>query len=188
MSESTDSTADYRQDAAAPLEPAIEIQQLQEALEALRTQLATAEAGAAAARDAHVRALAEAENVRKRAEREVDNARKYGAERVLGDLLAVCDSLELGLKAAAAPEATAKAIADGMELTQKQLQSFLEKNSVTLIDPVGQPFDPAYHEAVSMLVSTDVAANHVLNVMQKGYRLHDRLLRPAMVIVAKAPA
>lgn len=158
-----------------------------EEYEALNAKLTEAEAAAATARDGHLRALAELDNVRKRAEREIDSARKYGSERVLGDLLAIGDSLELGLKAANAPEATVQSIREGMALTQKQLAMFFEKFGVAVVDPAGQVFDPTYHEAVSAIPSADVAPNHVISVMQKGYRLHERLLRPAMVIVAKAP-
>jgi len=158
-----------------------------EEYEALNARLTEAETAAATARDGHLRAVAELDNVRKRAEREIDSARKYGAERVLGDLLTIADSLELGLKAASAPEATAKSIADGMAITHKQLHQMFEKFAVAVVDPAGQPFNPDLHEAVSAIPSSDVPPNHVLSVMQKGYRLHDRLLRPAMVMVAKAP-
>lgn len=160
---------------------------LSEQLSALHAKLAEAEAAASAARDQHLRAVAEIENVRKRGEREADSARKFGAEKVLGDLLAVADSLDLGLKAASAPDATAKTIAEGIALTQKQLLGFFEKHGVQVVDPAGQPFNPDYHEAISAIPSPDVAPNHVIGVMQKGYRLHERLLRPAMVIVAKSP-
>lgn len=155
---------------------------------ALKAQLAEAGQQVAALRDQSLRAAAETDNVRKRAEREIATSLKYGADRVLGDLLAVVDSLELGLKAAGAPEANAKSIGEGLGLTQKQLLSFLEKHGVKVVDPAGQPFNPELHEAVSAIESADVAPNHVVAVMQKGYRLHERLLRPAMVMVARAPA
>lgn len=178
MTENTDTAA-----TAAPAEadPASEIA-------TLRARLAEAEKQAAALRDQSLRAAAETDNVRKRAEREIANSLKYGADRVLGDLLGVCDSLELGLKAAQAPEASAKSIGEGLILTHKQLHAFFDKHGVKVVDPVGQPFNPELHEAVSAIESAEVAPNHVLSVMQKGYRLHERLLRPAMVVVAKAPA
>jgi len=154
----------------------------------LKSQLAEAQALAASARDAQLRAVAELENVRKRAEREISTSARYGADRVLGDLLAISDSLDLGLKAASAPEASAKSIAAGLALTQQQLAAFFEKHGVKVVDPAGQPFNPDLHEAVSAIPSSEVPPNHVLSVMQKGYRLHERLLRPAMVMVAKAPA
>lgn len=154
----------------------------------LRAALAEAEAKAAASRDAHVRVLADLDNVRKRAEREIQNSSKYGAEKLLGQLLGVADSLDLGLIAAEKPDAQAPALVEGLKLTRKQLSDVLEKNGVTAVDPAGQPFNPELHEAVTALESPDVPPNQVISVMQKGYRLHDRLLRPAMVMVAKAPA
>lgn len=157
-------------------------------LAALQAQLADAEARASAARDAQLRAIADLDNTRRRLEREAGNTLKYAAEKLLSELLAVCDSLELGLKAAAAAEGPAAALAEGMQLTHRQLLSVLEKNDVREIDPQGQPFNPDFHQAMSMLETADVPANHVLSVMQKGYTLHERLLRPAMVIVARAPA
>src|SRR3546814_17052381 len=107
---------------------------------------------------------------------------------VLTELVAGTDSFELVLKAAAdAADTSEKAMGDGMQLTYRQLRSVLEKHGVKQIDPVGQPFNPDFHQAMTMSPSTDVPANHVLSVMQKGYSLHDRLLRPAMVVVARAP-
>ncbi|MGQ0699239.1 MAG: nucleotide exchange factor GrpE [Panacagrimonas sp.] len=154
----------------------------------LKAQLGEAEAKAAAARDAHMRALADMDNLRKRNERDIQSARQYGAEKLLGELLGVADSLDFGLAAAIKPDAQAATIVEGMQLTRKQLQATLEKHGVKLVDPLGEPFNPDQHEAVTMLESAETPPNHVLNVMQKGYRLHDRLLRPAMVVVAKAPA
>lgn len=153
----------------------------------LRNKLAEAEAKAAAAHDAHLRAVAEFDNLRKRAERDVQSARQYGAEKLLGELLGVADSLDLGLSAATQPGAQPATLTEGMQLTLRQLLATLEKHGVKQVDPLGEPFNPDLHEAVTMIPSTDVAPNHVLQVMQKGYRLHDRLLRPAMVVVAKAP-
>ena len=154
---------------------------------ALAARLADAEAKAAAARDAQLRAIADLDNVRKRAEREISNASKYSAEKLLGELLGVADSLDLGLVAAGKPEVQVGTLTEGMQLTQKQLLNVLEKHGVKPVDPKGEPFNPELHEAVTMVPSADVPPNHVLNVMQKGYRLHERLLRPAMVVVAKAP-
>lgn len=171
-----------------PSETPIEAEAAPSEIETLRTQLEAAQAQAASAEDARLRALAELDNVRKRAEREISASAKYAAERLLGDLLTVCDSLDLGLKAAAGAGEAAQSLVEGMELTHKQLLSVLEKNGVHGIDPQGEPFNPELHEAVSMIESTEVAPNHVLNVMQKGYRLHERTLRPAMVVVARAPA
>ncbi|MFT4045329.1 MAG: nucleotide exchange factor GrpE [Solimonas sp.] len=160
-------------------------------LETLRAQLAEAEARAAAAKDAQLRAAADLENTRRRLERDASNNLKFAAEKLLGELLAVADSLELGLKAAEGVDGPLKemirAMADGMQLTYRQLMSVLEKNGVRQIDPVGQPFNPDFHQAMTLVASAEVPPNHVLGVMQKGYSLHERLLRPAMVTVARAP-
>ncbi len=160
---------------------------LEAELAALKTQLADAQAAAAAARDVQLRAAAEAENRIRRAENEAAKAKKFAAEDVVREFLGVTDSLELGMKAAGpAPEGVAKALADGMAMTLKQLLSALEKNGVRQVDPAGQPFNAEHHQAMSMAPSTEVPANHVLSVMQKGYTLHDRLLRPALVVVAQS--
>ena len=164
---------------------------LQNPLEAeiaeLKAQLAEAQAFIPAARDAQLRATAEAENRIRRAENEAAKAKKFAAEEVLRDFLGVTDSLELGMKAAGpAPEGVAKALDEGMAMTLKQLLSAMERNGVKVVDPVGQPFNAEHHQAMSMAPSADVPANHVLSVMQKGYILHERLLRPALVVVATA--
>lgn len=155
-------------------------------IEALRAQLDQAQAQAAAAKDAQLRAVADLDNARRRIEREAANNLKYANEKLLGELLSVCDSLELGLKAASG-EGPAKALADGMQLTYRQLMSVLEKFGVRQIDPVGQPFNPEHHQAMTLAPSSEVPPNHVVDVMQKGYLLNERLLRPAMVVVARAP-
>lgn len=166
-------------DAAVPTTPEAEIA-------SLKTQLQDAQAALVAARDAQLRALAEAENRIRRAENEAAKAKKFAAEDVLREFLGVTDSLELGLKAAGPnPEGVAKALADGMQMTVKQLLSALERNGVKPLDPVGQPFNAEHHQAMSMAPAGQVPANHVLSVMQKGYLLHDRLLRPALVVVAQ---
>lgn len=176
-----DKTAADNGDSQAPAVSAEEFEALQAALEA-------AEAKAQDNWDKVLRATAEAENARRRADREVAAAHKYGVERFAKELLGVRDSLELGLKSAESPDASAESLKEGMSLTLKQLVSAMDKMSITQIDPVGQPFNPDHHEAVTMLENGDVAPNTVIEVMQKGYLLSDRLLRPAMVVVAKAPA
>lgn len=155
---------------------------------ALEQALAEAERTAQAAKEAQLRAAAELENTRRRLEREAQNSARFATESLLRELLAVADSLELGLKAADKPEAEVKSLADGMRLTQRQLAAVLEKQGVTPIDPQGEAFNPDLHQAMSLVESLDVAPQHVLAVMQKGYRFHERLLRPAMVVVAKAPS
>lgn len=156
-------------------------------LDSLKTQLADAQAALAAAKDAQLRAQAEAENRIRRADNEASKARKFATESVLNDFLGITDSLELGIKAAGSnPQGVAKALADGMQMTLKQLTSALERNGVKVVDPLGQPFNADHHQVMSMAPSAEVPANHVLSVMQKGYLLHDRLLRPALVVVAQA--
>ena len=164
----------------------LSIETLSAELDLLKTQLADAQQAAAAARDAQLRSAAEAENRIRRAENEAAKAKKFAAEDIVRDFLAVTDSLELGMRAAGpAPEGVAKALVEGMSMTLKQLLSALEKNGVKPVDPVGQPFNAELHQAMSMAPAGEVPANHVLSVMQKGYTLHDRLLRPALVVVAQ---
>lgn len=156
--------------------------------DALQARVEALEAEARGAREAQLRAMAELENTRRRLERDAQIGLKFANEKLIGDLLAVCDSLELGLKAAADAGDGGRALADGMQLTWRQLMSVLEKHGVRQVDPAGQPFNPDFHQAMTMVESAEVAAGHVLSVMQKGYTLHERLLRPAMVVVARAPA
>lgn len=135
--------------------------------------------------DKYVRAVAELDNVRKRAQRDVDNARKFALERFCGELLAVRDSLELGL--GAAQQADVNALREGSEATLKLLVATMEQFGVVEIDPLGEPFDPEMHEAMTMQPSADAEPGSVLTVFQKGYTLNGRLLRPARVVVASEP-
>ncbi len=132
--------------------------------------------------DRYLRAAAETENVRKRASRDVEHARKYALEGFGAELLAVKDSLEMGLEAA--ESADAASIAEGSKATLKLLTTALERFGITEIDPMGEPFDPEQHEALNMQPSADAEPGSVLAVIQKGYSLNGRLLRPAMVVVA----
>jgi len=131
-----------------------------------------------------LRARADLENTRKRAQREVENAHKYAVEKLLGDLLPVKDSIELGLAAAESSQEVAS-LREGMQLTLKMLEGLLEKHGVTEVNPVGEKFSHDYHQAMTMQESTEAEPGTVLNVIQKGYLLNDRLVRPAMVVVAK---
>ena len=149
----------------------------------LQAALAAAEARALESRDLYMRALAEIENVRKRAARDVEQAHKYALDRFANDLIGVKDSLELGLIAAASPE-TLKA---GTEATLKLLAKAFEKAGLNEIEPLGEPFNPELHEAMAMQPSAEHIPDSVLQVVQKGYQLNGRLLRPARVIVARAP-
>jgi molecular chaperone GrpE len=153
-------------------------------LEALRLALAAAEENARTQRDLYLRAAAELDNVRKRAQRDVENAHRYGIEGLAGELLAVRDGLELGVRNGAS--ADTRTLLEGQEATLKLLDRTFEKFSVKQLDPAGQRFDPSQHEAVMMQESAAAAPNTVLQVVQPGYELKGRLLRPARVIVAKA--
>jgi molecular chaperone GrpE len=136
--------------------------------------------------DRYLRAAAEIENVRKRAARDVEHARRYALENFSKELLAVKDSLEMGLDAA--DSADAKALIEGSEATLKLLATTMERFGVVEVDPEGEPFDPELHEAMTMQPSGDVEPGSVLTVIQKGYSLNGRLLRPARVVVASEPA
>jgi molecular chaperone GrpE len=133
----------------------------------------------------YLRAMAELENYRRRAEREVDNARKYAIERFAQDLVNVGDALEAGL---AAGGGDAKAVVQGAEATLRALQAAFQKAGISVVDPAGKPFDPTWHEAMVAQESAEQPPGTVLAVIQKGYTLNGRLLRPARVVVSKAPA
>ena len=148
--------------------------------------LAEAQAKADEHWDKYLRAAAEVENVRKRAARDVENAHKFALERFAGDLLAVCDSLEMAL--ATEGEASVASLKEGSEATLKLLLTTLQRFGVEEVNPEGEPFDPALHEAMTMQPSPDAEPGSVLTVFQKGYSLNGRLLRPARVVVAAEPA
>ena len=124
---------------------------------------------------------ADLDNQRKRIAREIDNARRFANERLLGDLLPVFDSLDAGLVAAGAD---ASPLRDGLELTYKQLLKVAGENGLSVLDPTGEPFNPEHHQAISQVQAPGVAADSVAQVFQKGYLLNGRLLRPALVVVA----
>ncbi len=144
--------------------------------------LAEAQAKADENWDRYLRAAAELENVRKRATRDIENAHKFALERFGRELLAVRDTLEMGL--AAADQASVESLLEGKEATLKLLTTVFEQFGIEEVDPAGEPFDPELHEAISMQASDSVEPGSVLTVVQKGYTLNGRLLRPAMVIVA----
>ena len=144
--------------------------------------LKEAEIKAAEHHDAWIRAKAETENIRKRAQSDVTNAHKYAVENFSAELLTVMDSLDAAL---AVENATVENFKNGMELTQKQLISVFDKFNIKAIDPKGERFDPHQHQAMCM-VDSEQAPNTVVQVMQKGYKLHERVIRPALVSVSKA--
>lgn len=156
-------------------------------IETLEAELAAARAECEQQRELALRAAAETDNVRKRADRDLENAHKYALERFVSELLPVKDSLELGL-AAATDSVAVENLREGTEMTLRMLGAAVEKFGVREVDPVGEAFDPALHQAMSARESAEAAPGTVLEVIQKGYVLNERLVRPALVIVAKEPA
>lgn len=151
----------------------------------LEEEVERLEADLAEAKDAALRAQADAANVQRRAEQEIDKARKFALDRFVGELLPVVDNMERALSAAADSDADAT-ITEGLELTLKSFMDALKKAGVEAVDPQGEPFDPQLAQAMSMVPNPDVEPNTVIAVMQKGYTLNGRLVRPAMVMVSKA--
>jgi molecular chaperone GrpE len=135
-------------------------------------------------KDALLRTRAEMDNLQKRAERELDKSRKFAVEGLLRDLVPVIDSLDQGIESAAQSDTGAS---EGMNLTRKLLVDTLSRHGLSVLDPSGERFDPQWHEAMSLQPTTDQAPDTVITVLQRGYRLHDRLVRPARVIVAREP-
>jgi molecular chaperone GrpE len=154
-------------------------------LERLQQALTQAEERAKNHWEQYLRAVADLENVRKRAQRDVEGAHRFGIEKLAQELLPVMDSLELAVQNA--PRADAKSLAEGTQATLKLLSRAFEKLNITELNPIGEPFDPSQHEAVLAQDSRDAEPNSVLQVVQRGYGLNGRLLRPARVIVARAP-
>ncbi|MBC7625633.1 MAG: nucleotide exchange factor GrpE [Aeromicrobium sp.] len=145
-------------------------------------KLATAEAAATTAKDEWLRAKAETENIRRRSAEDVLKAQKYGVEKIADALLAVKDSLDAALQV---ESPSVDAYKQGVELTARQLSSVFEKFSIQEVDPLGQKFDPSRHQSLAAVESAQ-EPNTVVSVMQKGYTLHERVLRPALVAVSKA--
>ena len=133
-------------------------------------------------KDSSLRVQAEAQNIRRRSEGEVDKARKFALEKFATELLPVMDNLERALQAAGEGASDM----DGVELTRKSLEDVFKRFKIEAVNPAGEPFDPQLHQAMSMIENPDCEPNTVLNVIQKGYSLNGRLLRPAMVMVSKA--
>lgn len=153
--------------------------------DALEAALAEAEAKAREHWNSYLRAVAETENVRKRAQRDLEAASRYAVERFAGDLLEVRDSLELGLQAGASAESGR--LLEGMEATLRLVDRAFEKAGISVLDPAGETFNPEFHEAMATQPSADQPPGTVLAVVQKGYVLNGRLLRPARVLVAREP-
>jgi len=136
----------------------------------------------------YLRTQAEMDNLRKRAERDVQNAHKFGLEKLITELLPVIDSMEMGMAAAEGSDEATTKLLEGMELTTKMFADALQKVGISPVDPMGEAFNPEFHQAMSMIENPEAEPNTVMAVMQKGYVLNERLVRPAMVVVAKAPA
>lgn len=152
----------------------------------LETALSEAQAQIKEQQDSVLRARADMDNARRRADAEVEKARKFALERFAGELLPVVDNLERALEAGDAGNEAVKPLLEGVEMTHKSFLSTIEKFGMAPIDPQGQPFNPELHQAMSMQETDELEPNTVMAVMQKGYELNGRLVRPAMVMVSRA--
>jgi len=168
---------DEAAEAASPDDSSEQVAETQDEAQALRAELEQA-------RDQYLRLAAELDNVRKRSERDLENAHRYGIERFAQALLPVIDSFEAGLNA---ENLALDTLLDGQRATLRLLEQAFAGAGIVSIDPTGEPFDPELHEAISMLASPSAEPDSVIDVFQKGFTLHNRLLRPARVIVARAP-
>lgn len=146
------------------------------------------EAELAQAKEDLLRAQAEVQNARRRAQLDVEKAHKFGQEKLVTDILAVVDNLERALSSIDTADESMTSVIEGVELTLKSFADTLTRHNVVAVDPEGEPFDPQQHQAMTTIESADMEPNTVINVFQKGYTLHGRLIRPAMVVVSKAPA
>ncbi|MDU6440635.1 MAG: nucleotide exchange factor GrpE, partial [Pantoea sp.] len=164
-------------------ETAVEVDPRDERIAQLEAELAQLQTGV---RDAQLRAQAEVENIRRRTEIDVEKAHKFALEKFANELLPVIDSLERALEVADKENPALASMIEGIELTLKSLLGAVRKFGVEVVGDTNVPFNPEIHQAMSMMESDDVAPNHVMMVMQRGYTLNGRLLRPAMVAVAKA--
>lgn len=166
-------------DANNSAEAETDVQALKAEVEALQQELTETKEQA-------LRAVADAQNVKRRAEKDAENARKYALEKFAGELLVVADNMERAIDSADAEIEGLKPLLEGVELTQKSLLAVFEKFNIEQLNPEGEPFDPQLHQAMSMVPNPNVEPNTVIAVMQKGYNLNGRLVRPAMVMVSKA--
>lgn len=179
MSEPTDTPQGPAESAAEPGAPGDQTH---------AAALAAAEQQVASLKDQLLRAHAEMDNLRRRSQRDVENAHKFGVERLLGDMLPVLDSLEKGIEATGNLEGeAARAVVEGLQLSHKLFLDTLARFGLQPVNPHGEPFNPQRHEAIAMVPNKDMEPNSVMDVMQRGYVLHDRLLRAAKVVVTRAP-
>jgi len=173
--------------AAQEAAEAVQAEGEEQAPESPEETIARLEDAVSTAHDEALRAQAEAQNAIRRAEQDVEKARKFALERFCNELLPVVDNLERALEAAEGDEEILKPIAEGVELTLKSFLDALQKFSIEPVSPQGEPFDPQLHQAMTMVENAEVEPNTVIAVMQKGYTLNGRLVRPAMVMVSKSP-
>lgn len=157
-------------------------------VEQLQAKLEQAEQKAMENWDQLLRTKAEMDNLRRRTQKDLENAHKFALEKFVAELLAVKDSLEMGLEATQQESASVESLREGTELTLNMLQQVFEKFNVAELNPQGEKFNPDHHQAMSAQESSEVEPNTVMAVMQKGYLLNDRLVRPAMVMVSRAPS
>lgn len=182
------STEDYQDIQNADAQPeAAAAEKVEVSIEGLQAQLATLAAAYESAKEQSLRSQADAQNARRRAEQDIEKAHKFGQDKIVNDLLPVVDNLERALSTIDASNEAFTAIAEGIQLTYKSFIDALARHQVIVVNPHGEPFDPNLHQAVSAVPNPDVEPNTVINVFQKGYTLHGRLVRPAMVVVSKAP-
>lgn len=167
------------------LEPSEEMAEQTDPETDLVAELEQARAEAKANADRYLRAEAEMVNLRRRVEKDVENAHKYGQEKLVKELLDVADNLERTLAAIDTDSSDVEPLKEGVDMTLKGLLGTFAKFNIEVIDPEGEPFDPQQHQAMSMIDNPEVEPNTVIAVMQKGYTLHGRLVRPAMVMVSK---
>lgn len=158
----------------------------QETIESLQAKLLETQEKSQENWEKFVRSQAELDNIKKRAQRDLENAHKFGLEKFANELMAVRDSMELGLTAAKSEGANIKTIVEGSEMTFNMFDQAIQKFDIQVVDPINEKFNPDLHQAMSMQPSADLEPNTVISVMQKGYTLSGRLLRPALVVVSSA--
>lgn len=183
-----DQPMDQAQEPVTDVELDNQIADVEDELTVLQQKLEQAEAAVQEEKERALRIAAEMENLRRRAAQDVEKAHKFALEKFAGDLLPVIDSLERALELSDRDNEQLKPTLEGVELTLRSMLATANKFGVSVIEPQGAPFDPNKHQAMSMIENPDVAPNTVIAVMQKGYELNGRVIRPAMVMVARAPS
>jgi molecular chaperone GrpE len=159
-------------------------------IDTLKKQLEESQQQSKDSQDKALRTQAEMENIKRRTQKDIEKAHKYGLEKIINDLLPVRDSLEMGINAASenSDGQHLEKLLEGAEMTLTMMTTALSKHGVSIIDPKDEKFNPEFHQAMSMLETDEIEPNTVTSVIQKGYKLNERLVRPAMVMVSKAPA